>query len=149
MCLTYSHIIPSGQAFLESHFAISLSRRVSAGAAISKSHWMQAIWNCPRYFFEDRLEAAERAWLENVFWLDEVFACSTAIRIDKVVAYVLHVVASIFIMLSKWLSIDAFVTFSHSRLTLLLLRLCRLHEALSVHNRLKMNPDDQKCPSGQ
>lgn len=103
----------------------------------------------PSIFFEDRLEATERAWLEKVFWLDEVFACSTAIRIDNVVAYVLHMVASIFIVLSKWLSIDAFVAFSHSRLDLLALRICRLHEALSTRNRLKMNPDDQKCPSGQ
>ena len=54
-------------------------------------------------------------WLENVFWLDEVFACSTAIRIGPLLA----------------------------------LRICRLHEALSARNRLKMNPDDQKCPSGQ
>lgn len=66
-------------------------------------------------FLENRLTATERAWLKKIFWLNEALAFSTIIWIDNVVVYVLHMIASIFVMLTKWLRVDASVTFSHSR----------------------------------
>lgn len=69
----------------------------------------------PSIFLENRLTATERAWLKKIFWLSKKLALCAVLRIDEVAGDVLYVVAPIFVVLAKWLRIDASVAFSHSR----------------------------------